>query len=79
MIGFCSLVKFLRFFLGISLAGMSAGGPAARAAVSLAVGSACNKYGFFYIKDHGVDPALIGQDKSAQSQHCMIAPASVPS
>lgn len=78
MIDYSSLVQFFTIFTGISLAGMSAGGPAARAAVSVAVGSACNNFGFFYIKDHGVDPALIGQANHPNYQRCTSARAFWP-
>jgi isopenicillin N synthase-like dioxygenase len=43
----------------ISLAGLDAADPAARAAVVDALRTACLDKGFFYIVDHGVPPALI--------------------
>ena len=52
----------------IDLGGLTSGDPAQKAAVARALGDAARTSGFFYIRNHGIDQALIDAAFAASKQ-----------
>jgi len=52
----------------IDLGGLASGDPAQKAEVAKALGDAARKSGFFYIRNHGMDQALVDAAFDASRQ-----------